>query len=61
MRKPSPRKIIKAAKAAQADRKVNLTFRVTKSILERFRAKCKSEDVTLTSVIEEFMREVGKL
>lgn len=61
MRTPSPSKIIRAAKKrSDEEKRVNVTFRLPKGVLDRFRRLAGVEGVTATSLIEEFMKACVK-
>lgn len=56
MRKIGHRAVVKAARMRkESERRVNVTFRLPKGVLGRFRALCAKEGLTMTDLIEEFM------
>ncbi len=61
MAKASAKEILnKVKKKQQEEVKVNVTFRIKSDLLEKFRARCDNEGVSMTAVIEEFMNEFFK-
>lgn len=59
--KISNKEIIQKVKKKEAEKvKENITFRLSSTLVKKFRDKCNKEDVQLVNVIEELMKNFIK-
>lgn len=58
MKKTPAKDMIQKIKQKQnAEKKSNYTFRLSDSLMEIFKTRCEKGDVTMTSVVEEYIKE----
>lgn len=56
--KRQPKEIIKKIKEKrEAEKKNNVTFRLSNELMEQFKEKCEKNDVSMTSVLEEMIND----
>jgi hypothetical protein len=56
--KRQPKEIIKKIKEKrEAEKKNNVTFRLSNELMERFKEKCEKNDISMTSVLEEMIQD----
>jgi len=52
--------VAKVKRQQEQESKANVTFRLTKSLTDAFRAKCEKQGVAMTAVLEELISEFLK-
>lgn len=59
--KTNNKELIQKIKKKEAEKvKENITFRLSSNLLKEFRNKCENEDIQLTNVIEELIKNFLK-
>jgi len=54
--KPAKNAFKTTKKRLNAEKKVNVTFRLQKELLNQFKAQCEADDIPMSATIEELMR-----
>jgi uncharacterized protein (DUF4415 family) len=58
MAKASGKAILERVKKKQAqEAKANVTFRLNEPLMERFRARCKQQEVSMAAILEELIED----